>query len=265
VAGAAAVPVVELEAGPRLRYAGVDAQRVALLAEAKDGLQPRAVQPRRRTGVPGPAAAAGQRAHRVHVGAGDVGLDLVARRRVGIVAVTDRVEEPEQFARAVAVAQRGPGEDRPHRAVRVLAAVLAHAGRIALDVAGVLLVVLVERRREQAREPMFAIHQLALVRGHRLRRVRGIGGAGQHAPRLRDGVDAAGVAGVRAKRCAVVVIAAAIPGTIPGLFQRRSHGRGVVAPGPRADDLAAVFGQGGIGFDAAYQEPAHPAAFAAAT
>src|SRR6185437_3204967 len=169
VAGAAAVPVVELEAGRCFRYAGVDAQRVALLAETKDGFQPRAVQPRGRTGVPGPAAAAGQRAHRVHIGARDVGLDLVTRRRVCIIAVTDRVEEPEQLAGAVAVAQRGPGEDRPHRAVGVLAAILAHTGRVALDVARILRIALIERRREQAREPVFAVDQLALVRRHRLR------------------------------------------------------------------------------------------------
>src|SRR6185312_13292798 len=134
--------------------ARVETQRVASLAEAKDGFQPRAVQPGGRTGVPGPAAAAGQITHRVHVGAGDVGLNLVACHRVRVVAVADRVEEPEQLARAVAVAQRGPGEDRPDRAVRVLPAVLAHAGRIALDVAGILRTALVERRREQAREPM---------------------------------------------------------------------------------------------------------------
>src|SRR6185312_15704344 len=148
----AAMPIAELKAGPALRDARVDAQPVAAQAEAENRLQRGAIKPGGRAGVPGPAAAADVRRHRIDVRADHVRFHLVARDRLGAVAVMDRVEQVEQRAGAVAVAEAGPGEDRPDRAMRVLPAVLAHARWIALDVAGILLAVLVERRREQARQ-----------------------------------------------------------------------------------------------------------------
>ena len=49
----------------------------------------------------------------------------------------DRVEHREQLAGLVAVAQHREGHHRPDGAMRVLAAILANAGRIALDIAGI--------------------------------------------------------------------------------------------------------------------------------
>jgi hypothetical protein len=90
-------------------------------------------------------------------------------------------------------AQAGPGEDRPRRAVRVLPAVFAHARRIALDIAGVFLAV-IERRGEQLGDLVRVIDQQPVDRSHRLLGVRAVGRAGDHAPRLGDGVDLAFVA-----------------------------------------------------------------------
>ena len=59
-----------------------------------------------------------------------------------------RVDHVQQLPRAFAIAERGERHRGPDRAVRVLAAVLAHAGHVAADVAGVRPA-LVERRIEQ--------------------------------------------------------------------------------------------------------------------
>ena len=65
----------------------------------------------------------------------------------------------------------------------VLAAVLADAGRIALDVAGIERR-LVERRREQQRQPVAAMHQQPVERGHRLDGARRIGRRPRSRPRI---------------------------------------------------------------------------------
>src|SRR3546814_2988685 len=87
----------------------------------------------------------------IHIGDRDVGLDLVARHALRRRCVVDRIDQREQPGGAVAVAHLREREDRPLRAVRVLATVLAPAGRIGLDVAGVVVGVL-ERRGEQRSE-----------------------------------------------------------------------------------------------------------------
>ena len=60
----------------------------------------------------------------------------------------------------VAVAERGEGDHRPDGGMRVLAAVLADARRVALDVAGVERRA-VERRREEQDEPVVAAHEVS--------------------------------------------------------------------------------------------------------
>ena len=147
--------------------------------------------------------------------------------------------------------------------MRVLPAVLAHAGRVALDVAGVLLAVLVERRGEQSRELVLVVDQQAVDRIHRLHRVFAVGCLAQHAPRLRDGVDAALLAVLRTQRRAVVVVAAAIPRAVPGLLQCRAQRRGAIAPARRAR-IAACGGHRRQRVDGGQHEPAQPAAFATA-
>src|SRR5690606_29738948 len=118
-------------------------------------------------------------------------------------------------------------EDRPDRPMRVLAAVLAYAGWIALDIAGILLAVLVERGREQPGYLVVVVDQQTIHRVHRLRRVFAITVAGDHAPRLRDGVDLALLAQPRAEWRTIVVIAAAVPLAVPGFLQRFAQCLGV--------------------------------------
>ena len=106
--------------------------------EPEDRLEPDAVHPCRRARVPGPAAAADVRRVRVDVGGDDVGLDLVALELGRRAACGDRdsacgtARSPRRRCRARASAMH-----HPERGVRVLAAVLAHARDVALDVAGI--------------------------------------------------------------------------------------------------------------------------------
>src|SRR5258706_411259 len=66
-----------------------------------------------------------------------VRLDSIAVDAGAGGGVVDGIEDGEELARAVTVPERGPGHDGPDRGMRVLASVLAHAGRIALDVSGI--------------------------------------------------------------------------------------------------------------------------------
>ena len=103
----------------------------------------------------------------------------------------------------------------------VLAAILANAGRIALDVAGIERG-LVERRREQQRQPVAAAHEVAVERPP------------SPAPRAPDrrrpemhAQDCAmesmrhSLARCRAERRAVVEVAAAIPVAVPAVALER--------------------------------------------
>ncbi len=70
---------------------------------------------------------------------------------------------------------------------------------------------------------------------HRPRRMRVIRRTGDHAPRLRDGVDLALDTLARTERRAVVVIAAPVPLTVPACaFERASQGRCERQPARRA-------------------------------
>ena len=64
----------------------------------------------------------------VDVGGDDVRLHLIAGDGLWLPGVFHRVEQAQQFDRAVAVPLAGKGHRQPQGAVGVLAAVLAHAG-----------------------------------------------------------------------------------------------------------------------------------------
>src|SRR5262245_14526618 len=123
------------EARPAARDAWVDEQRGAAEAKAQEPFDPRAIHPTGGAGVPGPAAAARMGRLRIDVTGHDVRLDPITIESGTRARVIDRVQEREELAGPVAVAERGERHDRPDGPVRVLPAVLAHARRIALHVA----------------------------------------------------------------------------------------------------------------------------------
>ena len=134
----------------------------------------------------------------------------------GDVGVVGRVDQGGQFPGAPAVAQGREGHGRPDGGVGVLAAVLAHAGHVALDVAGVQLR-LVEGRIEQLDQAVLAAHQALVHRLHGQARALGVARPGQHRPALRDRIDPAFAVVRRAQRRAVVEPGAAIPVAVPGV------------------------------------------------
>src|SRR5436309_9425241 len=97
------------------------------------------------------------------------------------------IEQREQLGRAIAVAKPCESHDVPERSVRVLAAVLANARHVTLDVTRTRGHV-IERRRQEQDEAVLTTHQPLVDGCHRLPRARGIAGPREHRPRLRDGV-----------------------------------------------------------------------------
>src|SRR3546814_2273514 len=95
--------------------------------------------------------------------------------------------------------------------------------------------------------------------------MRRIAAAGDHAPRLGDGVDAAFVAFVRTQRRAVVVVAAAIPLAVPAaVVQALAHGGRGLLPARRAVLLAPSLRIWHERVDGGAQAPAQPRTLAPA-
>ena len=254
----------KLGLAPSARQARPDDELVAALRDAEHRLDRGTVHPRRRAGVPAPAAAADVGRRAVDVAGHHVGLDPVRLGAAGAARPVRRAQVGEVAVGGVAVAERRLRHHRPDAGVRILAAVLAHAGRIGLDVAGARLGV-GERRIEQADEAGVAVDELAVERGHRLARERLGRRAREHRPRLRDQVDAALGVGARAERRAVVEEGAPVPLAVParGLQRVAPAARGLL-PARGALVLAALLGDRREAPDEIAQEPGEPHRFAAA-
>ncbi len=89
--------------------------------------------------------------------------------------MVDRVEHVPQFQRAVAAALQGHGQHDPGSRVGVLAAVLADAWHVPLDVAR-LQRSSIEGRVEELNQLALGAHQSLLDRGHRPLGPRRVGG-----------------------------------------------------------------------------------------
>ena len=76
-------------------------------------------------------------AHGIDIGGNDVRLDFVGGDLLGGRAVMDGIEQSEKFPRAFVLSHEREGHRGPNGAVSVLAAILAHAGDVAFDVAGI--------------------------------------------------------------------------------------------------------------------------------
>ena len=99
----------------------------------------------------------------------------------------------------------------------VLAAILAHAGDVALDVARVE-VRLVKRRIEKLDEPVVAADEAAIEALHRLHHALVRARTGKDRPALREGVDLALRVDGRSQRRAVVEVGSAIPFSVPAVL-----------------------------------------------
>ena len=128
--------VVERERIPGAWEPRVHPQLARFEPHAEQRLDDQSVHPPGRARVPGPAAATRVRTHGVNVGRDDVRLHPVALHLLHVRRVADRVEERKELPRPLGVAQLCERHDGPDGPVGVLTAVLAHAGHVPLDVAG---------------------------------------------------------------------------------------------------------------------------------
>ena len=197
--------------------------------------------------------------------AGDhVGLDPVAIEPSSRARVVDGVQQREQLAGTIAVAERGERHDRPDGRVRVLTAVLADARRIALHVARIPRGA-DEGRGEQQDDRLLPVHQIFFDRVHGARGAVRVGRPGEDGPRLRDRVDTALRVLGRAQRSAVVEVRPPIPVAVPaGGLQRPPERIPVRAPHARTLSFAAGFGDRRPLGEGRVQEPAEPDALAPA-
>src|SRR5579864_258162 len=96
------------------------------------------MQPACGSRVTRPPSSANVRRLGVNVANNDVGLDFVTLHPCACVASVDRVEHSEKLSSLGAVAKHGERNHRPDCGMRILPAIFADAGRISLDVAGVM-------------------------------------------------------------------------------------------------------------------------------
>ena len=103
-----------------------------------------------------------------------VRLDAVGAHLFRGIRMGDWADQVEQLASPVAIAELGKSPNCPQRGVRILPAVLADAGRIAPNIAGIVYCA-VERWRKQGDQPILRAHQLLIQRLHGLSGVFGAG------------------------------------------------------------------------------------------
>ncbi|MNH21997.1 hypothetical protein D3C79_818360 [compost metagenome] len=133
----------------------------------------------------------------IDIGGHHIGFDLVGFDQPAST-LAHRVDQAQQFPGLGGIAQAGIGHARPDGRVGVLAAIFAHAGQVALDVAGVQVAV-VEGWVEQCDDTDVAAHQVLVQRRHGGLRARRRGNPGKHRPALRHGGDAAFLVACRAE------------------------------------------------------------------
>ena len=103
---------------------------------------------------------------RVDVRRNGVRFAAVAFDRLRRPRVVDGVDHVEQLHRRVTTADAPQRDHRPQRRMRVLPAVFANPGQVALDVAGVVRHP-IERRREQEHELGIAPDEMGVHGVHR--------------------------------------------------------------------------------------------------
>jgi len=106
----------------------------------------------------------------------------------------------------------------------ILPAILPKAGRVALDVAGIVRCS-IEGWRQHQGQSVIRADELAMQRRHRLRGTIRQRHARKNRPGLRDGVDPAFRIVVRTERRAVVKIRAPVPLPVPGVGVERTRKR----------------------------------------
>src|SRR5437763_6694232 len=236
------VPKRDLEMAPGARNAWIEVEDRPPQAESEQPLDPGSVHPRCGPGIPGPYAAAHVGGLGIDVGGRHLGLHLVSMYPPPGARSVDRVQDREELVGLVAVTKRGEGHHGPDGGMRILAAILANARRITLDLAGVAIRV-IERRGEQQDQLLAAPDEILLDGGQRPRRPDWLGGARDHSPRLRDRINATFRIDGGPQGSPVVEIGATIPVSVPSvLVEGGPEGAHVISPRAGARVLATGVG-----------------------
>src|SRR4029079_4684917 len=123
---------------PRRWHARIDAEAGSPSPEPQHTLDRGAIHPGGGARVPGPARAAGVPRAAVYVAGHHVRLAFVALDIAVGAGVVDWIQHVEQLGHLVTAPESGERHPRPHRRVRVLAAVFPDPRGIPLDVAWIL-------------------------------------------------------------------------------------------------------------------------------
>src|SRR5688572_7737716 len=197
----------------------------------------------------------------IDVGRDDIGLHLVAEEIRASARVIDRVQHRKQRSGPRTFAKPGKGDDRPRRAMRILAAILADTGRISLYIAWIVRGP-VEGWSKKQRQTVIFLYQFARDRRHGPLCAFGPGDARDYRPGLGDRIDPAFVARRGADRGAVVEPGPPVPIAVPGFaLERLLKRRGMIAPFRRARGVAPRLRQWDEGGESHVQEPPEPHAF----
>src|SRR5581483_11034801 len=121
-------PQDDLDVAPTPWEARLDPHSAGLRPQPDDTLDTEAPEPRRRSRVPRPSAAANVGSRASDIGGDNVGFHQIVRDGGAIAGVADRVEQVERASRTLPIAEIGERPSHPCRGVRVLAAVLPDAG-----------------------------------------------------------------------------------------------------------------------------------------
>src|SRR6266478_1080388 len=176
--------------GPISRDARVNAKCRPAHAESQNPLYPCAIEPARRTGVPGPSAAPRVGRLGVNIARGHIRLDFVALHAGSGSRTVDRIEHSEQVARSVAITERSEGQHSPHGSMRVLSAVFANSWNVTFDVAGIKRR-MVKWRRKKQNQTLRPAHQLLFDRPHGSHTAAQFCRTADYSPGLCDGINSA--------------------------------------------------------------------------
>ena len=112
-------------------------QQRAPQTESQDPLEAGPIHPPCGPGVPCPSAAADVRRFSINVGGDNVGLDFVPVYANAGARMIDGVQEREEFAGLIAIAEGGEREDGPDGRMGILSTVFPDAGQVPFDIARV--------------------------------------------------------------------------------------------------------------------------------
>src|SRR5215510_7354463 len=153
--------IAQFKSWPVRWDAGLETKSGPLQSQPQNRFNGDSVEPTRRTGVPGPAAAARVRRRAIHIGSDHIRLNFVVLSLLSRRGMVDRVDKIPEFHGAVAVTLQRRCQRYPNSSVSILTAILADTRHISFDVTR-LKNTFVERGIKQLDQSVIDTHQSVL-------------------------------------------------------------------------------------------------------